>query len=360
LTMNVPTTPTIVAPETRDLADLAAQLVAWLGSRLNDATDVRVGNLSYPLGAGMSHETILFDAAWREAGAETSQGMVVRIKPMRHTVYPDDLFDQQYRVIQLMHVQGHVRVAKPLWFEADPGVLGAPFFVMEKVAGRVAVSFPPYSKQGWLVEAAPAERRKIWESAVGQLAAIQRVPPALAQFLKLPGGPDGFDQEADRWRRFIAWVDPDGERQLLRDTFERVLAAAPANRPEGIVWGDARLGNMMIGPDNEVVAVMDWEQPSLGGALHDLGWWLQSDRNQTLGQGIEPLEGMGTREETIALWTEISGKPADDVEWYELFACLKMECLAVRMMALREMPASVKASEPGQRTARLLDEYCGL
>jgi len=255
-------------------------------------------------------------------------------------------------VIQLIHQHGAVRVARPLWLEPDASVLGAPFFVMAKVVGRVTVSYPPYSREGWLVDTAPADRRRLWEDAVSQLAMIQRVPVAQAGFLELPGGPVGFDQEVDRWRRYIAWVDPAGERTLLRDTFERLLAAGPTNRAEGIVWGDSRLGNMMIGPDFKVAAVMDWEQPSLGGALHDLGWWLISDHNQTVGQGITPLEGMGNRAETIALWSEVSGKSADDIEWYEIFAGFKMECLAIRMMALRGMPLR---NDPGQRTADLLD-----
>lgn len=347
--------PAIVAPNVRDLDALAATLSHWLGRQLADAQDIIVTNLSYPLGAGMSHETILFDAEWREGGARQSQCMVVRIKPTNSLVYCDDLFDQQYRLIQLMHENGAVRVAKPLWFEADGSILGAPFFVMEKVAGRVAVSYPPYSKSGWLVETAPADRRRLWESAVQQLAAIQTVPVSDAVFLALPGGPDGFDQEVDRWRRFMHWVDPKGERSFLRETFDRMLAMAPANRPEGIVWGDSRIGNMMIGADFQVAAVMDWEQPSLGGALHDLGWWLQCDYNQTIGQGITPLEGMGSREETIALWRQVAGKSAEDIAWYEAFASFKMECLAVRMIALREMPASVVNAESGRRTATLLD-----
>ena len=347
--------PAIVAPNVRDLDELAAMLVGWLSTRLADAQDIKVTNLSYPLGAGMSHETILFDAAWIEGGVPKSQGMVVRIKPTNSLVYCDDMFDQQYRLIQLMHANGAVRVAKPLWFEADCSILGAPFFVMEKVAGRVAVSYPPYSKSGWLVETAPADRRRLWESAVQQLAAIQTVPVSDAGFLALPGGPDGFHQEVDRWRRFMHWVDPKGERSFLKETFDRLLAMGPANRPEGIVWGDSRIGNMMIGADFEVAAVMDWEQPSLGGALHDLGWWLQCDSNQTFGQGITPLEGMGTREETIALWSEVSGKSAADIAWYEAFASLKMECLAVRMIALRDMPASLVNAVAGQRTSELLD-----
>jgi aminoglycoside phosphotransferase (APT) family kinase protein len=347
--------PAIVAPNVRDLDELAATLVAWLGARLVDAQNLTVTNLSYPLGAGMSHETILFDAEWAEGGAPKSQGMVVRIKPTASQVYLDDMFDQQYRLIQLMHENGSVRVARPLWFEPDASILGAPFFVMEKVAGRVAVSYPPYSRSGWLVETAPADRRRLWESAVSQLAAIQTVPVTGAAFLSLPGGPVGFDQEVERWRRFMHWVDPKGERAMLHATFERMLVMGPANRPEGIVWGDSRIGNMMIGPDFQVAAVMDWEQPSLGGALHDLGWWLRCDYNQTIGQGITPLDGMGTREETIALWSDVSGKSAADIAWYEAFASFKMECLAVRMIALRDMPASVVNAESGRRTANLLD-----
>ena len=224
----------------------------------------------------------------------------------------------------------------------------------DEVAGRVAVSYPPYSQEGWLVDTAPADRRRMWTDAVSQLAAIQNVPVANASFLNLPGDfAEGFDQEVDRWRRYLDWVDPDGRLPLLRDGFARLLALRPRNRPEGIVWGDARLGNMMIGEDFSVAAVMDWEQPSLGGALHDLGWWLCSDRAQTEGRGLPALEGMGTREETIALWSEVCGKSAVDISWYEAFAMFKMECLGVRMQTIRDMPA-LKAVQPGGMVARFL------
>lgn len=349
--------PAIVAPQVRDLAELAQSMAGWLAGKLPAARDVRVTNLSYPLGAGMSHETILFDAAWTEGGSPRAQGLVVRIKPTTVTVYQDDMFDEQYRLMQLMHETGTVRVARPLWFEPDAALLGAPFFVMEKVAGRVAVSYPPYSKQGWLVDALPEQRATMWRDAVGQLAAIQCVPVSSAPFLVLPGGDAGFDQEVDRWRRYIEWVDPAGERTLLRGTFADLLAIGPANRPEGIVWGDARLGNMMVGADFCVAAVMDWEQPSRGGALHDLGWWLQIDQNQTVAQGITPLEGMGNREQTIALWSEVSGKSAADIAWYETFACFKMECLAIRMIAIRDMPAAMAMAEPGSRTKAMLEAF---
>jgi aminoglycoside phosphotransferase (APT) family kinase protein len=346
--------PAIVAPETRDLAILAGALSGWLAARMPGAEAIQLSNLHYPLGAGLSHETILFDAQWLEHGSAKQQGMVVRIKPSRHHVYLDDMFEAQYRLMQLMHDAGKVRVAKPLWFEADPALLGAPFFVMQKVRGRVAVSYPPYAQSGWLVDASPAERRTLWQDAVTQLAMIQQVPVPQAGFLAIPGEfAEPFDQEVDRWQRYLNWVDPKVQHELLRKGFERLVAARPANRADGIVWGDARLGNVMVADDYTVATVMDWEQPSLGGALHDLGWWLYSDHVQTEGRGIPALEGMGSRSETIALWSEVSCKSAADIGWYETFAVFKMECLGLRMAKLRDMPQL--AANPGTQVARYLD-----
>jgi aminoglycoside phosphotransferase (APT) family kinase protein len=347
--------PVIVAPHVRDLDQLAMDLTSWLAARTPGARNLRLGDLAYPNGAGMSHETILFDAEWEEDGATVRRGMVVRIKPTRRLVFLDDMFEQQYRLMALMHRSGAVPIATPLWFESDASLLGAPFFVMEKVRGRVAVTFPPYSKQGWLFDSTPAQRRTLWEDSVRALARIQTVPVAQAQFLNLPGDfAEDFDQEVDRWKRYMNWVDPGREHSLLRRGFDRLMAARPANRAPGIVWGDARLGNLMVGDDYKVVAVMDWEQPSLGGALQDLGWWLYTERIQTELQGLARLEGMGTREETVALWSEVSGKSADDVDWYETFAAFKMDCLTVRMLANNALPEKARDMVPGARTEHMM------
>jgi len=346
---------TIVAYRTRDLDTLAADLTGWLRSRMPHATGLRISNLSYPLGAGMSHETILFDASFSENGTPQQRGMVVRIKPSGDLVYHDDMFEEQYQLMKLMHDVSDVRIAQPLWFESDPALLGAPFFVMEKVAGRVAVSYPPYAREGWLVDdATQDQRRTMWQDAVTQLALIQRVP--VPDFLAQAERPTGFDQEIDRWRRYMEWIDPSGELDLLRKSFDRLIAATPANRPEGIVWGDARLGNMMIGADFRVAAVMDWEQPSQGGALHDLGWWLLSDRNATINQGLAPLDGMGSRDETITLWEQVSGKSAADIDWYIAFVVFKQECLGTNMSRTRDMVSNDAGWIPGTRIAKALDD----
>jgi aminoglycoside phosphotransferase (APT) family kinase protein len=326
----------IVAPEVRELDVLAAQLIPWLQSRLPDVTDLSIEHLAYPHGAGRSHETILFDVSWTADGQRVRKEWVIRIKPGRHTVFPDDLFEQQYRVMQAVHAHGVVPVAQPLWFESDPALVGAPFFMMERVRGRVAVSIPPYATTGWVSEATPAQRRKMWENGVRTLAAIQQTPLSTVQFLQGPeGARDGLEQEWEKYTRFARWVNPDGKWFALDLALKRLRDSWPKNQPSGLVWGDARLGNQMFNDQFEVVAVMDWEQPSLGGALHDLSWWLYIS-NMMHGQSPQRphLQGMGTRAETIALWHECTGISTDDIEWYEDFTALKVSCTGIRLFNL--------------------------
>jgi aminoglycoside phosphotransferase (APT) family kinase protein len=331
---------TLVAPNVRDLGELARQLTDWLAVRLPQAGDLSLGSFAYPSGAGMSHETILFDASWREQGGAVTQGFVVRVKPVANQVFCDDLFECQFRVQRLMFEKKYVPVAEPLWLETNASVIGAPFYVMRRTRGRVPVSRPPYAETGWLFDASPDQRRRLWENGVRMLAKIARVPLAEVRFL---AGPDhastGLAQEWDKWTRHIQWVSGERRWPVLDAVRDQLLARWPENRPEGLVWGGAELVNVMFDENFAVLAVMDWEQPSLGGPLNDLAWWLHASAMKHGATAMRPhLEGMGTREETIALWSEASGLSADDIEWYEDFTALKFACLGVSMARQRGWP----------------------
>lgn len=334
---------TIVAPSVRDLDDLTVALTGWLAGKLIGARDLRLSSVGYPRGSGQSAETVLFDATWRQDGRDHVHGFVVRIKPTSFSIFIDDMFAEEFALMQLLGESGRVPIATVLWFEPDASVLGAPFFVMERLAGRVAVSIPSYLDVGWVADATPAQRSAMWEDAIRSLASVQSVPVAEASFLQLPGGGTGFDQEWDRWGRALAKIDrsdrPLPELRMLRD---ELRATVPTHRPEGIVWGDARLGNVLVGEDFRVVALMDWEQPSLGGALHDLGWWLISQRGKCASRSEVPLGVLG-RDEIIAIWHETTGISTESIDWYEAFAAFKMSCCMLRMLELRgqEVPGGL-------------------
>jgi aminoglycoside phosphotransferase (APT) family kinase protein len=72
------------------------------------------------------------------------------------------------------------------------------------------------------------------------------------------------------------------------------------------------------------VAIIDWVMASLGWAHLDIGWWLMTDLVHSTQMGCARLDGLGTRSETIALWSAATGLEAADIEWHEAFAALKL------------------------------------
>jgi aminoglycoside phosphotransferase (APT) family kinase protein len=91
---------------------------------------------------------------------------------------------------------------------------------------------------------------------------------------------------------------------------------------------------MIFGADLSPAAVLDWEMASLGDPQMDLAWWLFLDRHFTEGMSVPQPAGFLSRHETIARWEEAVGRPADKVEWYEIYAGFRF---AVVMMSLARM-----------------------
>jgi aminoglycoside phosphotransferase (APT) family kinase protein len=329
----------IVAPSTRDLDDLSKDLVNWMQSRMPDASDITVDNLEYPRGAGQSHETILFDAHWNENGGRIDQGFVVRFKPTSFIMFPDDLWDEQIAIMQLFGEDGRIPVAKVWWKEDDESILGGKFYVMEKKKGRVPVSVPPYSMSGWFFEATPEQRNRAWRQGVEAMARLHTMPVEKLGFLKgpSPGAEQGLPQEWDKWCRYVDWVNADGEVPVLKPALAKLESYKPDHTAPGLVWGDCRIGNMMFGENYDLIAVMDWEQVTLGGSLNDLGWWLTLGEMMHGASGFRGshLEGMGTRQETIDLWESITGQSSEGIEWYEDFMVLKTTVMSIRMSRMR-------------------------
>jgi aminoglycoside phosphotransferase (APT) family kinase protein len=343
----------IVAPSTRDLGDLSRDLAGWMQSRMPHASDIVIDNLEYPRGAGQSHETILFDAHWNEGGARIDQGFVVRFKPTSFIMFPDDLWDQQIQIMQLFHEDGRIPVAKVWWKEDDETILGGKFYVMEKKKGRVTVSVPPYSLSGWFFESTPEQRHRAWRQGVEAMSRMHTMPVEKLGFLKFdrPGAEQGLPQEWDKWARYVDWVNADGEIPILKPALAKLEETKPNHTAPGLVWGDCRIGNMMFDANHDLIAVMDWEQVTLGGSLNDLAWWIYLGEmmHGAGGHTGKHLEGMGTRQDTIDIWESITGQSAEGLEWYEDFMVLKTCVMSIRMGRMRGQEPLIDAESMRKR-----------
>jgi hypothetical protein len=146
----------VPAPKERDLEQTRKDLEAWLATRLPEATDVRVGELSGPGTTGFSSDTLIFDARWRSGGADANESLVARLRPSGMTVFPEYDIARQYRIQEILEQSG-IPTAPMRWLEEDERFLGAPFYVMGRVDGRIPTDTPPYHTGGWVTEIEPAE-----------------------------------------------------------------------------------------------------------------------------------------------------------------------------------------------------------
>jgi aminoglycoside phosphotransferase (APT) family kinase protein len=225
----------------------------------------------------------------------------------------------------LSAVAGDARVPAVLAVGDDEGVIGAPFYVMEKVEGHVVTNEVPAPLDS--VE----DRRRMGEELVDALVEIHAVDWQAAG-LEGFGKPTGYLER--QLRRFNGLWEHNKTRDI--DAVERVGTWLRDNLPESppatVVHGDYRLGNTMLAPDApaRVVAIFDWEMATIGDPLADLGYLctLWTDRDDPdLGMfelsAVTRQEGFPSRQELVARYEERSGRSMTDIRWYRALALWK-------------------------------------
>jgi len=309
-------------------ADLAGPFAEWLGARVDGP--VTIGSIESPTHGGLSNDTLLVDAEW---GGATHR-VVLRLAPVR-PLFPDTDLGRQVAVLRALAASTDVPVPEVLWDEPDTSVLGRPFYVMARVDGRIPPDNPGYHFEGWVKDLPPQQQRGLHDKSIDMMALINRVDVERAElgFLdRAQHGDDPISQELGVWREYLDWA-ADGERlDVLEDAYAWCAQRRPSSTERGLVWGDARLGNLVYGDDLAPVAVLDWEMAVLGPAELDLGWYLFLER--TALQFTEQLPGFPEREGTIARYASRLGRGVRDVDWYEAWGGVRAACIQVRLGVL--------------------------
>ncbi|MDQ1425787.1 MAG: hypothetical protein QOD72_3285 [Acidimicrobiaceae bacterium] len=313
---------------------LRDRLTDWLPARLG-VSSVTVTDLTPPSGTGYSSETLLFTAHFVDDGDAHDDRYVVRLKPTRQGVFPEYDIDLQHDVMAALGANTTVPVPEMLWQEPDASVLGAPFFVMAHVPGRVPTDNPPYTLEGWIADSTDEQRRTLHTSALDVMCRIHRLDPVDALGPATERMRCGLDEELAYYESFFESAARGRPQPVAEKAWDFVHANRPKGElPMGLSWGDSRISNMIFGADLHPAAVLDWEMVSLGDPVMDLAWWLFLDRHFTEGMDVPQPAGFMSRAETIARWEDGVGRPADNVDFYEVYAGFRF---AVVMMSLTRM-----------------------
>ncbi|MFH9863407.1 phosphotransferase family protein [Streptomyces sp. NPDC017202] len=245
---------------------------------------------------------------------------VVRRPPLGHVLATAHDMRREHRVIAALHPTS-VPVPRPVLLCEDEEVLGAPFYVMEFVEGT------PYRTADQLLPLGPERTRGAVLSLVDTLVELHAVDPAevgLADF----GRPEGFlDRQLRRWGKQL---DASRSRDLagideLHAALGRSLPSSPA---PAVVHGDYRLDNVLIGEDDTIRAILDWEMSTLGDPLTDLGllvmYSVPLEVPQSPVSTTASAPGHPAPAELIERYAARSGRDVSAVSWYTAFAWFKL------------------------------------
>lgn len=289
-----------IAGAMRDLDQIASALRGALPQG-EQITAVR------PLTAGYSNETYFIDGL----------DLILRMPPASGSMLEGrDVVGQARAYQELGVLAGAPPVPHVVAIGDDPALLGAPFFVMERVSGD---TIDDIHMAPWFVDGTDEVRNRTCRSWISAFANLARMAP-----LPAFGAVVMPEDDVRTWREFARAADcPE-----LVESYDRLLTMpAPRSGPPTIVHGDPKLANLMW-QDGEITAMFDWEMALNGEPLADLGYMLFSFASDYhVATRAPKLPGMFSRSEVIALWSQVSGRSAEGVLWHEIAQCAKVTAI---------------------------------
>jgi aminoglycoside phosphotransferase (APT) family kinase protein len=211
-------------------------------------------------------------------------------------------------------------------------VLGAPFIVMGHVDGVVL-----RDQQTAEDELSVAARGQVGASLVDALVRLHDVPVVDVGLADLGKGVGYVSRQLVRWEGQLDRLGV-AASPLMREVHARLQAEMPEQVETTIVHGDFRPGNVIVGADGNVRAVLDWELATLGDPLADLGWlvayWGDADPVTPLPMSVPTTaEGFGRAADLVARYADASGRSVSDLDYYVAFALWRLAAIVAGVQA---------------------------
>jgi len=248
---------------------------------------------------------------------------IVRRPPLGHVLATAHDMAREHRVMTALR-ETAVPVPATYALCQDPGVLGAPFYVMAKVDGT------PYRRAEELAALGAERVTAISTRLVDALAALHAIDPVdvgLGDF----GRAEGFlGRQVVRWKKQL---DASRTRDLpaADELHARLAAGVPPESAPGIVHGDYRLDNVLVDASDQVTAVLDWEMATLGDPLTDLALMLLYARlgasAGALVSDVAAAPGYLSEEQTLQRYADAGGRDLTHFGFYLGLAAFKLAAI---------------------------------
>lgn len=277
--------------------------------------------------AGHSNLTYLLHVGERE--------FVLRRPPFGAKIKSAHDMGREYYILSHM-VDVYPQVPRPLIYCGDESVLGAPFYVMERLKGVILRAAVPEG-----LELPPALMRSLSENFVHNLVKIHAVDYEAAGLGDL-GRPAGYvTRQIEGWTKRYHNARTDDIPDI-----ERIVAWLAEHMPPetgaSLIHNDYKYDNLVLDPDDmrKIIGVLDWEMATIGDPLMDfgtsLGYWVDPDdpaELRSMAVVLTTLPGNLTRRELAQLYAERSGRDLSNILFYYVYALFKIAVIAQQIYA---------------------------
>ena len=293
-----------------------AKLEPWLRAAL-PGTSGPLHVRQFP--SGFSNLTYALDLGGRE--------LVLRRPPFGARIRSAHDMGREFRVLSALHpVYG--KVPRPLAYCADETVLGAPFYVMERVRGVV-----PRADTLAQLAPDPAAMRRMGLALVDALAELHAFDyraAGLADF----GRPDGYvRRQVEGWTERYARAATDEIPEM--DAAARWLASnLPPESGVALIHNDFKYDNLVVDPaePSRILAVLDWEMATLGDPAMEVGgslaYLLEPGDPPELQALVPWREGMITRAEFLERYEQASGRALASAAFHRCYGHFRLGVVA--------------------------------
>lgn len=235
---------------------------------------------------------------------------------------------REHRLISALFETG-VPVPRAVMACDDDSVIGAPFYVMERLDGVVVRrELPPEMDT-------PEQGRAAAEAMIDALVSLHGVDVESGPLSEI-GRPDGYlKRQVDLWGR--QWEE-NKTREIpeINRVGEKLAATIPDSGRPAVVHGDFKLDNLIFYPDPpaSVAGILDWEMATLGDPMADVGYlaamWLGHDGPSSLLLGLSlatSSRNFPPIEELLDRYASQSGRSLEQLPWYRTLAIWKLAIL---------------------------------
>ncbi len=263
---------------------------------------------------------------------------VLRRPPFGATIKGAHDMGREFRVLSLLR-GNYDRIPNPIIYCGTGDVLGAPFYIMERVPGLIL-----RAHQAPTLNLSPDRMRQLSEALVDNLVAIHALDINQTGLIQL-GKPEGYVQrQTEGWIKRYHNAETDTIPAMIR-VEDWLLNYYPLEQNPAFLHNDYKYDNVLFAPDEgtgdptpHIRGVLDWEMATVGDPLMDLGatlayWSEVTDSPAYRTFNLTWLPGNLTRQEVAARYAERSGRDVSNILFYYVFGLYKNAVIAQQIYA---------------------------